>query len=727
MVLVRLRCRSLQTRTSRILLNLVLALAWGIGSLSVTALQPVSAQSNPITIENARQGTTNWRLTRPADDRNHQIKAYASRSSVTSGDRIRFYVSTNPPQNFRLQVFRIGFYNGAGGRQMYQSAWRSSTTQSTCPVTPSTGFIRCNWSENLNITIPSDWTTGVYLAKFTSATGYDNYVPFVVRDDVRDPDFIYQQPVTTYHAYNAYPDDGQRGKSSYNVFSSGPPTIAGTPRAVRISYDRPLENTGAEKFLKYEQDLIMFLEEHGYDIGYQNNLDTHNNGNNLTRARGFISPGHDEYWTRENFDAVERARDNGVHLAFFGANTAFWQIRLTDNPASGDHRVMDIYKNAGIDPEPVFRNKTLTFRALGRAEQQLTGVQYATYGRRSDDTDFIARNTSHWIYQNTGLSSGDRISGIVGVEIDRVFSDFPVADAEQFTVIGRSPFQGVEFPNPVNSEAVVYRAASGAWVFASGTLLWTQGLNRPGLRSEPLRQMTRNLLDRFAGSGVQQNPTISVQPLTVQESSGVANVEVRLSEPASNPVQFRFATSEGSAKKYDDFFGLSRNMTIAAGQTVAVIPVTIRNDNLNEPAESFYGRFYNVSGAQTGTSEATITIAASDNDDPNGGTPNLSIAPRQVPETIGIASLSVTLDSATSETVRIEYATQADSARAGSDFHGKYGVLVFQPGETSKTIDIRILNDTAKETTESLNVRMFRPVRARLAQNTARLTIQDND
>lgn len=682
---------------------------------------PAFAQSNPITVENEKPGTNAWQLRKPANDRGLQIKAYASETSVSSGDRLKIFVSTNPAQKFQMRVYRMGFYAGLGGRLVYQSPWKQAARQEQCPMDSSTGFTRCSWSQTISLAIPDDWTTGVYLAKFVNNRGFDNYLLFTVKDDSRIPDFYYQQPVTTYQAYNAFPDDGIRGKNSYDKFSAGPPTLAGSARAVKLSFQRPMENTGAERFFRHEHDLIMFLEERGYDVSYRTNIDIHQSPRRISRAKGFISPGHDEYWTRENFDAVKRARDNGVNLAFFGANTAYYQIRLVDDPVSGRNRAMEIYKNRTLDPEPVFAKKTITRRALGRPEQTLTGVQFVADGPRSSDTDFIARNTRHWIYRGSGLLDGDRIRGIVGLEVDQRFPDQAGPDSQRFSVIGRSPFVSPKFPNPVISQAVVYRAPSDAWVFASGTLLWGQGLNRPGLRSRPLRRMTKNLLDRYAGINGEDPVTISIKSLRVRESRRRAKVEVRLSAPSNSPVEFGFATRPFTARRGIDYFGLYRNVVIPAGDTSAIIPITIIQDDEAEESEKLFVRIFDVKGARVIRPQVPVTIV----DSPQ--TPGLRVVSTSVRESTKRALVAVTLQPPAATRIKVNYETRGRTAKQGLDYVTKRGVLIFEPGDSVKYISIRVRDDKRRESIEWLNVRLFQPVRAKIAQSSARLTIRDND
>ena len=63
-----------------------------------------------------------------------------------------------------------------------------------------------------------------------------------------------------------------------------------------------------------EINFIRWLERSGYDVAYTTDIDEHANGNRLLNYRGFLSVGHDEYWSKQMFDAVAAARDAGVNL-----------------------------------------------------------------------------------------------------------------------------------------------------------------------------------------------------------------------------------------------------------------------------------------------------------------------------------------------------------------------------------------------------------------------------
>src|SRR6267154_6469436 len=217
--------------------------------VAVTGLlvSPAHGQaSNPIMVENQQPGTSQWRIPfgSAATDSGGEIKGYASATSINKGDNITFYVSVNPAQTYTIDVYRMGWYQGLGGRLMQHIGPLSGAHQSTCPTNATTGMIECHWTPAYTLATQTSWTSGVYLALLTNSQKYQNYIIFVVRDDGWAASLLYQQPVTTYQAYNDYPYDSRTGKSLYAFNSYGATTVTGGKNAAKVSFDRPYLGDG---------------------------------------------------------------------------------------------------------------------------------------------------------------------------------------------------------------------------------------------------------------------------------------------------------------------------------------------------------------------------------------------------------------------------------------------------------------------------------------------------
>ena len=466
---------------------------------------------SPVVLENQHPGSGNWQMwlhgIPPADDVNQQIKGYASATSVNLGESITFYVTVNPAQQYTMDVYRMGWYQGLGGRLMQSIGPLQGVAQPACPVDSSTGLIECDWTASYTLSVPPTWTSGVFIVQLTNAQGSQNYITFVVRDDARVADIMFQQAVNTYQAYNNYPDDSTTGKSLYDFNSYGASTVAGTDtrRAVKVSWNRPYDDHGGGQFLTWDYYFVRWLERSGYDVKYSTDVDTHENSGRLLNSKVFLSGAHNEYWSKEMYDGVQQARDAGVHLGFFGADAVYWQVRFEPSPLTGAaDRVLVGYKNRTIDPVQG-PTTTILWRDLflNRPEQQLIGVQYAggQLPVSGPNAPYVVANSSSWVYAGTGLADGDSIPGIVGYETDSSMSSapLPTSVAGTYQVLSQSPFTEPDGKTMIANSSI-YQAPSGAWVFGAGTVSWSWGLDLANVVDPRIQRITANLLQQFGAS-----------------------------------------------------------------------------------------------------------------------------------------------------------------------------------------------------------------------------------
>jgi hypothetical protein len=500
----------------------VVSVAWRqwmlrtLGSLAayvyLLCAQPLQA-ANPTYEENLHAGDPEWKTPvefPPTFDAVGYIKGYASASSVNKGERLNLYVSVNNPvdRGYSISIYRLGYYQDAGARLMMtypSNGFATGFPQRPCSINPGPpvgdGMVQCSWATSYAFTVPADWTSGIYVAKLKLKTPAANvpdynYIVFVVRDDARTADIVYQEPVATYQAYNAY-----GGSSLYGCSVSA--CTGGRP-AYKESFDRPYAVDGLASLLDWELPFVYWLEEQGYDVVYTTDIDTHTNGKHLRQSKIFLTAGHGEYWSKSMYDAVEDARDSGVNLMFLGGNTLYWQARFEPSPLSGAaNRVIAVYRDAKADPIPVPSLKTINWRNLGRPEQSLLGLQWGNgrnYTGSKAALPWIVTDSKHWAYAGTGVAEGQPIEGILGQEWDTVYADRygsvpdyvgqpggsrPGRTAAmppylRFDVIEHSDLLAsqVEYPPPaydlpLTTDAVIYQSLSGAYVFSAGSVMWS--------------------------------------------------------------------------------------------------------------------------------------------------------------------------------------------------------------------------------------------------------------
>ena len=540
---------------------------------SSAATVPVSstlAADNPIVLENQQPGSSGWFWSKGGDDATGQIKGYASATSVNQNESITFYVTVNPAQTYSIDFYRLGWYGGMGGRLRLHVDSLGGVPQPPCDSDPTTGLIVCNWAPNYTLTIPSDWTSGIYVALLTNAQGYQNYVVFVVRDG-RPAPFLYQQSVNTDQAYNNYPNDGRTGKSLYGFNSYGANTVSGNPSAVKVSFDRPYKDSGSGDFFKWEINLVRWLERSGYDVTYSTDIDTHANGGELRNHKAFLVGGHDEYWSKEMFDAAEAARDAGMNLAFFGGNAVYTQVRFEPSAAGVANRVVVCYRSYPWNPiDPVQGPTTTTeFRhpPVNRPEQTLLGIQY---GATLPNTDYVVINSSHWVYAGTGFQDGDVVPGIVGYEADSYMPNYPPPNSANHTLLSRSPYINPEGVT-IYLNSSIYQAPSGAWVFAAGTMSWSWALDDvPGpLRhfrvDSRIQQATANILNAFLTGTPVVKVLVGEAPATVTAGQAFT-VVVTAENDQGNPVAQYGGTVHFSSSDTSASVVLPADATLTNGQ-----------------------------------------------------------------------------------------------------------------------------------------------------------------
>ena len=411
--------------------------------------------------------------------------------------------------------------------------------------------------------------------------------------------------MTTYEAYNNYPEDGPNftglpatGKSLYDYNSSATKTGLGTQRAAKVSFDRPYsaESDGAGQYFEFEAKFVSWVEQNGYDVTYSTDVDTNSRGAQLLNHNGYLSVGHDEYWTKSMFDNVSAARDHGVNVAFFGGNDVYWQARLESSSSGGADRVLTCYKDATLDP---VKDTTATVRwrdpAVNRPEQQLVGLTGT--GQQPDGSTpaaYIATNTSNWVYAGTGVTDNTSVANVVGYETDRYVNGYkaPTAAANTYTLLSSSPYLTATGTQEYQQSAV-YQAPSGAWVFAAGSIEWSFGLHNDGTdtyANPRIQQMTANVLNRFiAGS----------KPLPAAPTSLAA-------VPTSNSVQLNWTDTASDETGY-----LLDRSTSPSFQSVTSVSLPASTTSYSDPGLAPGVYYYRLLTTNANGNSPYVLVSAS--------------------------------------------------------------------------------------------------------------------
>lgn len=102
--------------------------------------------------------------------------------------------------------------------------------------------------------------------------------------------------------------------------------------------------------------------------------------------------------------------------------------------------------------------------------------------------------------------------------------------------------------------------------------------------------------------------------IAAEESTGTAMVYVVRSDRTYGQVSVAYATSNGPAVAGEDYVASTGRLVFASGQTVAAIPIVLRDDDRDEPAESFSVHLSNPMGEAVLGAAAQTTITVLDDD-----------------------------------------------------------------------------------------------------------------
>jgi hypothetical protein len=455
------------------------------GKEALSADQAAAAQSptqgakaaSLIAAENARPGTIDWQLTYTRVDpatkyRCPWIEGYVSQASARAGDELQLFVSSNPAAEFKVDLYRLGYYGGQGGRLIQSLGPFEGRTQLDPPIGEER-LRECRWEATASIKIGSDWPSGVYLGKLslTGSGRYQSYVVFIVRDE-RPADIVFQCSDHTWQAYNRWPDN-------FSLYDDGtnPWALVG---GVKVGFDRPYGkycqvvdaplSQGSGEFLLWEFPFAYWLEQQGYDITYVSNTDVHHSADVLTRSHVMLSVGHDEYWSLEQYRHVRQAIERGVSVGFFSGNTCCFVAPLSPNSAGVPARVLTRAGRYGGLME-VEKGRMGPFSIDGPNENLLIGAR--TISPFNGSGDWIVAKPDHWLFDKTGMKRGDAIPGLVGWEFHGDPAKLPdlqvVAEGDTLNGGGK----------PAHWTATIYPGPKGNWVFNASTIYWAQGLSSP--------------------------------------------------------------------------------------------------------------------------------------------------------------------------------------------------------------------------------------------------------
>jgi large repetitive protein len=181
---------------------------------------------------------------------------------------------------------------------------------------------------------------------------------------------------------------------------------------------------------------------------------------------------------------------------------------------------------------------------------------------------------------------------------------------------------------------------------------------------------------------------------------------INLSAPVQGGVSFTATAADGTATVANNDYQAATSAISFVGlsTTAQTFNVNIVGDLTLENDENFV---VNLTGLTlpAGIAPASVTLAT-------GGTGTirnddavvLSINNAQAPEASGVLTFTVNLVTSTALPVSVQYATTNGFAIAGQDYVATSGTLTFQPGQTSQTIAVPLIEDGQEEGNETFTM-----------------------
>jgi hypothetical protein len=436
-----------------------------------------------------------------------RVWAYADRQSLNPGDRLNVMAAGGPGQpvrRVRLEVFRLG---AAGSTPVWASGFADVGYRG---ATASAAAIGPGWPPAFADIDTTGWPPGVYSADIveqTTATRDVRACQWVILNPKRSGAVLCRLGANTWQAYNPW-----GGHSLY-------PNDDDETRGLIVSFDRPTPPS----LFEYDSYLVSWLEGLAEPLGgvdYATNFDVHADPALMDHYRLVITSAHDEYWSKEEFDAFQRRIfTRGGNVCFFGADAAYCQIRYgdldraPDGPSRG--RQLVCYKTSSdpiarrpsaIDPALLTTNNFRT--DARRPETMLMGGAFQSWFDAASPQQAayrVARNDLPF-FEGTGWAVGDVAAEVVGYEWD---NRDPAGDGARLWDSKRSRLAAID-PNTITvlfrgevidadgkpgvAEATYFRSPAGGRVFNAGSVRWVWGLGKEGFAQPAFRRFNENLV-----------------------------------------------------------------------------------------------------------------------------------------------------------------------------------------------------------------------------------------
>lgn len=337
-------------------------------------------------------------------------------------------------------------------------------------------------------------------------------------------------------------------------------------------------------------------------------------------------------------------------------------------------------------------------------------------------------NTSSYSVNENGATATitvQRVGGSAGsVSVSYATSNGTATAGQDYTAAAGT----LTFANGVTSQTFTIPITNDATFEGNETVALTLSSPTGGATLGSPTTATLTIVDDDAAPQPGQF-RFSATSYSLGEAGGAAVITVQRVNGSDGAVSVAYATSNGTATAGSDYTTASGILSFAAGEVSKTFSVVILNDTSVEGNETVQLTLSNATGGATLGSPSTATLIINDDDVAQPGQLRFSATSYSIGEAGGSVVITVQRVNGSDGAVSVAYATSNGTATAGSDYTATSGVLSFTAGETSKTFSVPVLNDTAVEGNETVQLTLSNATGgATLATPaTATLTINDDD
>ena len=424
---------------------------------------------------------------------------------VRAGGRSEYRV--NSPEGFRLDLFRYGWEK----EHIRSYGWCDEHgPQAMMQVTPDGDFTQTgvDWNrvghslEFQKHAIEAPSQSGLYFlhAKTTSEKFFS--FPWIVSPATPQSSIAVLTSNITWNAYNKF-----GGRSNY--FSQDglkpQPTINSRQDLLRytsteiwpfeecgapLSFERPelpsavpedaritdsIAGRMGSAFAQGEWRFLGWLEREGFQYDLYSETELHFGGVSLDDYKVLVLNTHPEYWSREMYERVKTwVYERGGRLMYLAGCGLYAEVEFADE-------------------HTMFCRREGEHTLRGESEANLLGVAYTHSGFQSG-APYRVLDDSHWVFEGTGLTTGDRFGhaslhercpgGASAHELDKISPFSP----ENIRHLAKG-----ENPDDSGGDMTVYETPSGGAVFAAGSFCWTLSIPI----DDGISAITANVLRRF--------------------------------------------------------------------------------------------------------------------------------------------------------------------------------------------------------------------------------------